>query len=156
MPGVGDFYFCWKPAGVVLQCVTDFKDELGWADFQVRSDVAIRRHQALVSWAFCFCWDAWFADRPPEHDAAAPPPEHGRGKRGAAPPSPGRRRPGRRRCARAADRGDAWPQAQVDIGPDLVERVDTHRIRDVPCELEQPVPSFGQEDRSLVPHTLPS
>ena len=60
------------------------KDELGWADFQVRSDIAIRRHQALVNCAFCFCWDAWFADRPPEHDAAAPPPEHGRGERGAA------------------------------------------------------------------------
>jgi len=25
------------------------KDELGWADFQVRSDIAIRRHQALVN-----------------------------------------------------------------------------------------------------------
>ncbi len=34
------------------------KDELGWADFQVRSDVAIRRHQALVNCAFSFCWDA--------------------------------------------------------------------------------------------------
>ena len=60
------------------------KDELGWADFQVRSDIAIRRHQALVSCAFCFCWAAWFADRPPEHDGAAPQPEHGRGERGAA------------------------------------------------------------------------
>lgn len=28
MPGVGNFYFCWKPAGVVLQCVTDFKGQL--------------------------------------------------------------------------------------------------------------------------------
>ena len=40
------------------------KDELGWADFQVRSDLAIRRHQALVNCAFSFCWDAWFADQP--------------------------------------------------------------------------------------------
>ena len=32
------------------------KDELGWADFQVRSDKAIRRHWALVNCAFCFCW----------------------------------------------------------------------------------------------------
>src|SRR6266487_3211155 len=30
------------------------KDELGWADFQVRSDVAIRRHQALVNCTFSF------------------------------------------------------------------------------------------------------
>jgi hypothetical protein len=50
------------------------KDELDWADFQVRSDVAIRRHQALVNCAFCFCWAAWFA-----HPAspAAPSPASG-------------------------------------------------------------------------------
>jgi hypothetical protein len=29
MPRVGDFYFCWKPAGVVPQYVTDFKNQLG-------------------------------------------------------------------------------------------------------------------------------
>jgi hypothetical protein len=29
MPRVGDFHFWWKPAGVVLQCVTDFKNQLG-------------------------------------------------------------------------------------------------------------------------------
>src|SRR5262249_40180156 len=40
------------------------KDQLGWADFQVRSDIAIRRHQALVNCAFCFCWDACFGDHP--------------------------------------------------------------------------------------------
>jgi hypothetical protein len=28
MPRVGDFHFWWKPAGVVLQCVTDFKGQL--------------------------------------------------------------------------------------------------------------------------------
>jgi hypothetical protein len=31
------------------------KDELGWADFMVRSDRAIRRHWALVCCAFAFC-----------------------------------------------------------------------------------------------------
>src|SRR5215472_17339703 len=35
------------------------KDQLGWAGFQVRSDTAIRRHQALVNCAFSFCWAAW-------------------------------------------------------------------------------------------------
>jgi DDE superfamily endonuclease len=60
------------------------KDELGWADFQVRSDAAIRRHQALVNCAFCFCWDAWFHDQPAPHATAAPRPEPGRGERGAA------------------------------------------------------------------------
>jgi hypothetical protein len=59
------------------------KDELGWADFQVRSDIAIRRHQVLVNCAFSFCWDAWFADPPPQHDPAPPRPEPGRGERGA-------------------------------------------------------------------------
>ena len=61
------------------------KDELGWADFQVRSDTAIRRHQVLVNCAFSFCWAAWFADTPPQHDPAPPRPEPGRGERGAAP-----------------------------------------------------------------------
>jgi hypothetical protein len=59
------------------------KDELGWADFQVRSDTAIRRHQALVNCAFSFCWDAWFQDHPAPHEPAAPRPEPGRGERGA-------------------------------------------------------------------------
>src|SRR6266700_2723815 len=52
------------------QSCQQVKDELGLADFQVRSDVAIRRHQALVNCAFSFCWAAWFAHPPP---AAAPP-----------------------------------------------------------------------------------
>jgi hypothetical protein len=60
------------------------KDELGWADFQVRSDIAIRRHQVLVTCAFSFCWAAWFADRPAPPQTAAPQPQAGRGERGAA------------------------------------------------------------------------
>ena len=40
----------------IEQSYKQVKDELGWADFQVRSDTAIRRHQALVNCAFCFCW----------------------------------------------------------------------------------------------------
>jgi hypothetical protein len=66
----------------IEQSYKQVKDELGWADFQVRSDVAIRRHQALVNCAFCFCWATWFADHPPQHDSAAPRPEPGRGERG--------------------------------------------------------------------------
>jgi len=60
------------------------KDELGWADFQVRSDIAIRRHQVLVTCAFSFCWAAWFGDHPAPRQTAAPRPEPGRGERGAA------------------------------------------------------------------------
>jgi hypothetical protein len=52
------------------------KHELGWADFQVRADRAIRRHWALVCCAFSFCWRAWFAAPPAEVSA--------REKRGAA------------------------------------------------------------------------
>jgi hypothetical protein len=38
------------------------KGELDWADFQVRSDRAIRRHWALVACAFSFCWQTWLAN----------------------------------------------------------------------------------------------
>jgi DDE superfamily endonuclease len=66
----------------VEQGYKQVKGELGWADFQVRSDAAIRRHQVLVNCAFSFCWAAWFADPPRD---AAPRPGPGRGERGAAP-----------------------------------------------------------------------
>src|SRR6516162_180341 len=72
----------------VEQSYKQVKDELGWADFQVRSDAAIRRHQALVNCVFCFCWDAWFRDHPAPHQPAGPRPGPSRGERGAA-----RRRP---------------------------------------------------------------
>jgi hypothetical protein len=65
------------------QSYKQVKDELGWADFQVRSDVAIRRHQVLVNCAFSFCWAAWFADHPPQHGDTAPQPGPGTGERGA-------------------------------------------------------------------------
>ena len=35
------------------------KHVLGWSDYQVRSDLAIRRHWQLVLCAFCFCWLAY-------------------------------------------------------------------------------------------------
>jgi SRSO17 transposase len=47
----------------VEQGYKQVKGELGWADFQVRSDRAIRRHWQLVCCAFCFCWRAWFAEQ---------------------------------------------------------------------------------------------
>jgi hypothetical protein len=72
----------------IEQSYKQVKDELGWADFQVRSDTAIRRHQVLVNCAFSFCWAAWFGDDPAPPQIAAPRPESGRGERGAA-----RRRP---------------------------------------------------------------
>ena len=41
------------------------KHVLGWSEYQVRSDVAIRRHWQLVCCAFCFCWHH-------QHDAVQP------------------------------------------------------------------------------------
>jgi hypothetical protein len=56
----------------IEQSYKQVKDELGWADFQVRSDVAIRRHQTLVNCAFSFCWEAWAAGPPPRSPARQP------------------------------------------------------------------------------------
>jgi SRSO17 transposase len=50
--------------GWVEQDYKQVKHELGWADFQVRSDRAIRRHQTLVNCAFSLCW----------HDTTCQPP----------------------------------------------------------------------------------
>ncbi|MDQ0777167.1 hypothetical protein QF026_005633 [Streptomyces aurantiacus] len=57
----------------IEQSYKQVKDELGWADFQVRSDRAIRRHQTFVNCAFTFCRDQWFAPPGPV-DATAPDP----------------------------------------------------------------------------------
>ena len=57
----------------VEQGYKQVKGELGWADFQVRSDRAIRRHWVLVCCAFSFCWQAWFADHPAQPAAPDPP-----------------------------------------------------------------------------------
>ena len=65
----------------VEQGYKQVKDELGWADFMVRSDRAIRRHWHLVCCAFSFCWRAWFAQEagnawtpaPTPHAEVSPP-----------------------------------------------------------------------------------
>jgi hypothetical protein len=70
----------------VEQSYKQVKDELGWADFQVRSGIAIRRHQALVNCAFTFCWDTWLTGSPPPGPTPASPPE--RGHRSPVPAAP--------------------------------------------------------------------
>jgi SRSO17 transposase len=80
----------------VEQGYKQLKQELGWADFMVRSDQAIRRHWHLVFCAFSFCWRAWFTTGPPPGpgtppdtaDTASPPDPDttsapGRGENGA-------------------------------------------------------------------------
>jgi hypothetical protein len=90
------------------------KDELGWEDFQVRSDIAIR-HEALLSCAFSFCWAAWFHDHP-HHGAqrrCGPGPAAERG--GRARPYCRRRRPGDQRCP--VDRAAALVAGMVQGAP---------------------------------------
>jgi len=49
----------------VEQSYRQVKGELGFADFQVRSDRAIRRHWELVFCAFSFCWWAYIREQEP-------------------------------------------------------------------------------------------
>jgi DDE superfamily endonuclease len=75
----------------VEQSYKQVKGELGWADFQVRSDRAIRRHWQLVCLAFSFCWQAWFADplaQPAPAEPAAAPTGAARGASTSRPPRP--------------------------------------------------------------------
>jgi hypothetical protein len=55
----------------VEQSYKQQKDELGWADYMVRSDRAMRRHWQLVVCAFTFCWTA--GNMPASTEAAVPP-----------------------------------------------------------------------------------
>ena len=40
----------------IEQSYKQVKHSLGWSQYQVRSDMAIRRHWALVCCAFSYCW----------------------------------------------------------------------------------------------------
>jgi hypothetical protein len=62
---------CYGLRNWVEQGYKQVKHELGWADFQVRSDTAIRRHYALVCCAFSFCWQTATANPPPVVDTTA-------------------------------------------------------------------------------------
>jgi len=64
---------CYGLRNWVEQGYKQVKGELGWADFQVRSAAAIRRHLILVCTAFSFCWRDWFAHPPPDDDSARAP-----------------------------------------------------------------------------------
>jgi hypothetical protein len=50
----------------VEQSYKQVKHRLGWSQYQVRSDRAMRRHWELVCCAFCFCWWAHGATLPQE------------------------------------------------------------------------------------------
>jgi hypothetical protein len=74
--------------------------ELGWADFQVRSDRAIRRHWTLVCCGFSVCWQAFLAEHPDRPAPADPRPLRR--------PRGGRRRPG---IGAEPAAGLSWPRA---------------------------------------------
>jgi SRSO17 transposase len=70
----------------VEQSYKQVKHALGWSDYQVRSDLAIRRHWQLVCLAFSFCW--WAYGRLPieemtEPENDVPTESAGRGKKEA-------------------------------------------------------------------------
>jgi hypothetical protein len=71
----------------VEQSYKQVKHVLGWSDYQVRSDIAIRRHWELVCCAFTFCW--WAYGRLPTEELAEsendPSAESGGGGKKAAP-----------------------------------------------------------------------
>jgi len=79
----------------VEQGYRQVKQELGWADFMVRADRAIRRHWQLVCCAFSFCWRAWFTSAAASAQAEpAAPAGRGENEPGIAPASPSpRQRP---------------------------------------------------------------
>ena len=71
----------------VEQSYKQVKHVLGWSDYQVRSDIAIRRHWQLVCCAFSLCW--WASGRLPIEEVAETedndllrPESAGRGKKG--------------------------------------------------------------------------
>jgi SRSO17 transposase len=129
----------------VEQSYKQTKYALGWSDYQVRSDQAIRRHWALVCCAFAFCWynlsqqNPALAPAPAEatsspaalapSPAPAPafPPEAGRGENerpaAAAPPALLARGPARgARLVGALDHAVALLACLVDRAPTGVPR----------------------------------
>jgi hypothetical protein len=69
----------------VEQGYKQVKGELGWADFQVRSDRAIRRHWTLVCCAFSFCWQSFLAEDPTQPEPSSNAPAAATATRGAQP-----------------------------------------------------------------------
>jgi DDE superfamily endonuclease len=68
----------------VEQSYKQVKHVLGWSDYQVRSDLAIRRHWQLVCCAFSFCWWAYGhlpIDEEAETEKGPHTPPEGRGKK---------------------------------------------------------------------------
>jgi SRSO17 transposase len=74
----------------VEQSYKQVKHALGWSDYQVRSDTAVRRHWQLVCCAFSFCWWAYGhlpvspLEEPTDTQETLAGPPAGRGKKEAS------------------------------------------------------------------------
>jgi SRSO17 transposase len=109
---------CYGLRAWVEQGYKQLKDELGWADFQVRSATAIARHLTLVCVAFTFCWQAWHT----QTTTAASPPATMRSPTSAA----RRERGARQRWARQEEPDPASTLAGHPApGPRLADPVHT-------------------------------
>jgi hypothetical protein len=89
----------------VEQGYKQMKQALGWADWQVRSDRAIRRHWGLVCCAFAYCWWAW--SRAPADEVAPTGTTAGEQPTTVAVAGRGENVAGRRPRRRPAERGVA-------------------------------------------------
>jgi len=93
----------------VEQSYKQTKGALGWSQYQVRSDLAIRRHWQLVCCAFSFCW---YQQGRAAGDAAPPP--SGEAEQPTASPSPA--------PLEEAGRGENQPQTSLPAARVLAGR----------------------------------
>ncbi len=111
----------------VEQSYKQVKHALGWADYQVRSDRAIRRHWELVCCAFSFCW--WAHSQAARGDAGHDPLQVRQAAEQAAPSEVGqeKKKPRRPTAAPGGVAGGAAPSAglagTVDHAGALLARV---------------------------------
>lgn len=146
----------------VEQSYKQIKQTLGWAEYQVRADVAIRRHWHLVYCAFSFCWWASAHDAPTTWEllgAVAQPAQEKRGQEAqAAPPltASGGKKPRRhhaRRGARQLARGLAPGPGLAGAGDDALALL-AGVVRHAPTPSAATAPGLalgGQGHRSLYP-----
>ncbi len=87
----------------VEQSYKQVKGKLGWADFQVRSGLAIQRHWQLVCCAFAFCWWEWFRTPIEERDRFVALAQADHAGTPAQPPAP----------TDAAGRGENWGRREL-------------------------------------------
>jgi hypothetical protein len=100
----------------VEQGYKQVKGELGWADFQVRSDRAIRRHWTLVCCAFSFCWQAFLAEQPPAPESRVAAAAAARGAQATGHP----RRTSRQQLVAAGVAGGAGLASPVELAAALL------------------------------------